>query len=90
MSPAYRRPQVESRLGQLVPNTRPRRNRSACTAPTPLDAIQYNATLADNRQAWELQADGNYEQRRPSNPSDERGTHRLLMDLAREGATRST
>ena len=41
----------------------------------------------DNRQAWELQADGNYEQRRPSNPADERGTHRLLMDLARDGAT---
>ena len=41
----------------------------------------------DNRQAWELQADGTYEQRRPSNPADERGTHRLLMDLAREGAT---
>ena len=44
----------------------------------------------DNRQAWELQADGNYEQRRPSNPADERGTHRLLMDLARDGTTRVT
>ena len=44
----------------------------------------------DNRQAWELQADGNYELRRPSNPADERGTHRLLMDLARDGASRGT
>jgi len=44
----------------------------------------------DNRQTWELQADGNYEQRRPSNPADERGTHRQLMELAREGATRTT
>ena len=33
--------------------------------------------------------DGNYEQRRPSNAADERGTHRLLMDLAREGTTRT-
>jgi hypothetical protein len=52
MSPAYRRSQAEPRVGQIVPTAaRPRRNTSACTAPTPLDAIQYNATLAERRQA---------------------------------------
>jgi polyphosphate kinase len=61
-----------------------------------LDAVHRNAVRdllelmwRDNRQAWELRPDGNYEQRRPSNATDERGTHRLLMDLAREGATRA-
>jgi polyphosphate kinase len=39
----------------------------------------------DNRQAWELRPDGTYEQRRPSNPADERGTHRQLMEVARQG-----
>ena len=36
---------------ELERQVRPRRTTSACTAPTPLDAIQYNATLADNRHA---------------------------------------
>jgi polyphosphate kinase len=34
--------------------------------------------LADNRQAWELRADGSYEQRTPGNDA-ERATHRLLL-----------
>jgi polyphosphate kinase len=42
----------------------------------------------DNRQAWDLRSDGTYEQRRPSTAADERGTHRLLMEMARE-STRS-
>ncbi len=35
--------------------------------------------LADNRQAWEMQSDGGYVQRRPAPGEPERGTHRLLM-----------
>jgi polyphosphate kinase len=34
--------------------------------------------LADNRQAWELRADGSYEQRSPGDDA-ERGTHRVLL-----------
>ncbi len=34
----------------------------------------------DNRQAWELRADGTYEQRRPPSPETERATHRLLVE----------
>ena len=34
--------------------------------------------LADNRQAWELRADGSYEQRTPGDDV-ERGTHRVLL-----------
>ncbi len=37
--------------------------------------------LADNRQAWELQADGNYLQRRPSKDSQAQSTHNILMNL---------
>jgi polyphosphate kinase len=36
----------------------------------------------DNRQAWELHADGSYEQRRPPAPHLERSTHRLLIEGA--------
>jgi polyphosphate kinase len=36
--------------------------------------------LEDNRQAWELQPDGSYEQRRPPSPETERATHRLLIE----------
>jgi polyphosphate kinase len=37
----------------------------------------------DNRQAWELRADGTYKQRRPPSPETERATHRLLMESGR-------
>ena len=37
----------------------------------------------DNRQAWELRADGTYEQRRPPGPETERATHRLLVETGR-------
>ena len=39
--------------------------------------------LEDNRQAWELAADGSYEQRRPVGPEAERATHRMLVEAAR-------
>ncbi len=35
---------------------------------------------SDNRQAWELRADGTYQQRRPSSPETERATHRTLAE----------
>jgi polyphosphate kinase len=37
------------------------------------------ACLADNRQAWELAADGTYSQRRPADGEAERGTHAVLQ-----------
>lgn len=38
--------------------------------------------LADNRQAWELQADGTYKLRYPKEGEKEQGTHQTLMDTA--------
>ncbi|MBN2498422.1 MAG: polyphosphate kinase 1 [Deltaproteobacteria bacterium] len=42
--------------------------------------------LSDQRQTWEMQSDGRYAQRTPSDKlgPEARGTHRLLMDLARK------
>ncbi len=40
--------------------------------------------LADNRQAWDLAADGTWTQRMPAPGEPERGTHQRLMDLARK------
>ncbi len=36
--------------------------------------------LSDNRQAWDLQADGQYIQRRPTENSPELGSHKILME----------
>ncbi len=36
--------------------------------------------LSDNRQAWDLQADGQYIQRRPTDNSPELGSHKILME----------
>ncbi len=47
-----------------------------------------NTALEDHRQAWELDAEGVYRQRKqPADYTDPRGrgTHRLLMELARGG-----
>ncbi|MEH2418482.1 polyphosphate kinase 1 [Nostoc sp.] len=38
--------------------------------------------LADNRQAWELQADGSYIQRRPYDDSPEANSQKILMNMA--------
>ncbi len=38
---------------------------------------------SDNRQAWDLSADGTYSQRSPSSPDTERGTHRILAEAVR-------
>lgn len=40
--------------------------------------------LSDNRQAWELQSDGSYIQRRPTDQSSERSAQMILMDMARQ------
>ena len=41
--------------------------------------------LRDNRQAWELKSDGSYTQRTPPSPAEETATHKLLMDMYRDG-----
>jgi polyphosphate kinase len=38
--------------------------------------------LADNRQAWELQSDGQYVQRRPGEEEPERSAQKILMEMA--------
>jgi len=38
--------------------------------------------LADNRQAWELQSDGRYVQRRPTDDSPEKNAQKILMERA--------
>lgn len=39
----------------------------------------------DNRQAWDLAADGTYVQRIPPDPEEERATHQTLIEMYREG-----
>ncbi|HTS88958.1 MAG TPA: polyphosphate kinase 1 [Gemmatimonadales bacterium] len=43
----------------------------------------------DNRQAWDLTADGRYTQRHPETPDAERATHRMLMESYRESGRAS-
>jgi polyphosphate kinase len=40
--------------------------------------------LSDNRQAWELQSDGTYIQRHPSDKSAERSSQAILMEMTRQ------
>ncbi len=40
--------------------------------------------LTDNRQAWEMQSDGSYVQRRPKKGEPERSTHNILMKKVRK------
>jgi polyphosphate kinase len=42
--------------------------------------------LADNRQAWELQADGTYVQRHPEADNPPQSTHMILMEMAKKQA----
>jgi len=39
--------------------------------------------LSDNRQAWDLQPDGKYVQRHPTNDSPEQSSQKILLDLAK-------
>lgn len=43
-----------------------------------------NLMWRDNRQAWELDAEGRYTQRRPPSPDAELATHRVLVESYRE------
>ena len=40
--------------------------------------------LADNRHAWDLQPDGRYVQRRPTNGSPEQSSQKIFMELAQQ------
>jgi len=44
----------------------------------------FQVMTADNRQAWDMQSDGTYIQRRPAEGTPERGTHQTLMALTRQ------
>jgi polyphosphate kinase len=60
-------------------------------AVAPVDDPDHRTTIRDllllmwrdNRQAWELQADGSYIQRHPKPDEEELGTHRLLAEAYR-------
>jgi polyphosphate kinase len=51
---------------------------------TELKAI-LDILLSDNRQAWELQSDGTYIQRKPSKDNPERSAQMILMERAQTG-----
>jgi polyphosphate kinase len=70
----------------------PRNLERRIEAVFPVDSAAHRATIRDvmalmwqdNRQAWELAADGSYTQRRPPSPGQEIATHRLLMEQYRD------
>jgi polyphosphate kinase len=70
----------------------PRNLERRIEAVTPLEAPSDRQMLRDllllmwddNRQAWDLQADGSYTQRHPPSPEAERATHRLLIERREE------
>ena len=41
--------------------------------------------LVDNRQVWELQSDGSYIQRRPTDDIPEQSVQKILMERAQQG-----
>ena len=43
-----------------------------------------NAQLSDVRSVWEMQPDGNYQQRQPSTPGDNKGSQERLIDAAQK------
>jgi len=42
----------------------------------------FGIMLSDNRQAWDMQSDGSYQQRRPQAGTNEESTQQILMDMA--------
>ncbi|MBD2460546.1 polyphosphate kinase 1 [Oscillatoria sp. FACHB-1407] len=42
--------------------------------------------LADNRQAWDLQPDGRYIQRRPNPPETEQSSQKIFMEMAQQAS----
>jgi polyphosphate kinase len=74
-----------------MPRNLERRIEAVCPILDP----QHRATIRglldlmweDNRQAWDLQPDGTYIQRRPPNPEVERATHKTLIESAKSMMT---
>jgi polyphosphate kinase len=69
----------------------PRNLNRRIEAVVPLDTPQHRRAvrdllelmLRDNRQAWDLDADGSYRQRHPPRPEEERATHSMLLERHR-------
>ncbi len=72
-----------------MPRNLIRRIEAAVPITNPVDRDYVGQVMAlmlrDNRQAWDMQSDGRYVQRRPAEGEEERGTQQLLMELARIG-----
>ena len=51
-------------------------------APKLVEELQdiLDIMLADNRQAWDMDSEGVFTQRRPAKGEAERGTHKMLME----------
>jgi polyphosphate kinase len=49
----------------------------------------FETMLTDNRQAWELRADGTWVQRHPVEGEPDRGTHQRLMELTKQRSQRA-
>jgi polyphosphate kinase len=70
----------------------PRNLERRIEAVVPVDDAAHRATIRDlldlmwrdNRQAWDLSADGSYAQRNPPTPESEVATHRALVESYRE------
>ena len=65
---------LDRRVEALVPIEEP----SLCTRLLELMQVCLN----DNRQAWEMKADGTYEQRQPQKGEPNRSTHKIMMKKA--------
>jgi polyphosphate kinase len=69
------------------------RNRVECVTPIVEPALQQRLgqileiLLHDQRQVWQMQADGSYVQRRPAADEPRTGTHETLMELSRREAS---
>jgi polyphosphate kinase len=76
--------------GDWMPRNLDRRVEAAAPVIDPVHRAHLRQVLElmwnDNRQAWELDADGSYTQRRPAPGEPDRSTHRLLTDQSREAA----
>lgn len=49
-----------------------------------------NVQLSDQRSAWDMHSDGSYVQRRPSKPSQRKGTHQTLIEIAEKRQKEAT
>lgn len=64
-------------------------NRVECITPIEEPSLQkklkhiLDTLFKDQRQAWDMQSDGSYIQRKPQTPQQEIGTHEILMDATK-------